>query len=192
MYWYSLSHKKFAFLLPGFILLLVCIQSCKQESGNNGHTVQFFDLKGYFKADSVRLSKLNPVVNKTVMHNNVTESKKVHIPNWGTELGLFTQSDINKPAWKASYLVQATDDFLIYKAKDPALKTRDIIIKRNGNKIKWILIFNHTKNILYETVEKLSYFPDSLYLIEKTQRVRLLGTDKYKISGSLINDERKK
>jgi hypothetical protein len=184
MYWYSLSYKKFVFLLPGFILLLVCVQSCKHDSGDNVLNVQFFDLKGYFKADSVRLTKLNPLVNKTVIHNNVTETKKVRIPNWGTELSLFTQSDINKPAWKASYLVQSTDDFLIYKAKDPALKTRDIIIKRNGNKIKWILIFNHTKNILYETVEKLSYFPDSLYLIEKTQRVRLLGTDQYKIKGS--------
>ena len=45
------------------------------------------------------------------------------------------------------------------------------------------MIVNHTKNMLYENTEKLSYFPDSLYLIQKKQRVRLLGTDTYRISG---------
>ena len=174
-------YKRFSILIS-CLILLACIQSCKHNTENR-HDLQFFDLKGYFKADSVRLTKLNPLINKTVVHNAATETKKVHIPNWGTELSMFSGSDINKPAWQASYSVQSSDDFLIYKAKDPSLKTRDIIIKKEAGKVKWILVFNHTKNLLYETVEKLSYFPDSLYLIEKTQRVRLLGTDKYKITG---------
>jgi hypothetical protein len=169
--------------IPG-ILLFSGIQSCKSDGGNDGKGIKYFDLKGYFKADSARLTKLNPLINKTVVNNTASETKKVHIPNWGTELSLFTESDINKPAWKTSYTVQATPDFLIYKAKDPALTTRDIIIKRDGAKVKWILIFNHTKNLLYETEEKLSYFPDSLYSIIKIQRVKLMGTDTYKIRGS--------
>jgi hypothetical protein len=183
MYWYSSPFKKFTFLVAG-LGLLAGIQSCNKDSRAATDTMKFFDLKGYFTADSIRLTKSNPLVTKTVTHNKISETKKVHIPNWGNELSLFFSSDINKPAWKASYNVQATNDFLIYKAKDPALKTRDIIIKRAGGRVKWILIFNHTKNILYETVEKLSYFPDSLYLIQKTQKVRLLGTDTYNIRGT--------
>src|ERR1700712_2706611 len=170
MYWYN---PKSAYLVTGIILLLG-FSACKQDSKAGTDTGKFFDIKGYFAADSARLSKLNPLVNKTVAHNAITDTKKVRITNWGNELSLFSGSDINKPAWKASYNVQASDDFLIYKAKDPSLKTRDIIIKKNGKQIKWILIFNHTKNVLYETVEKLSYFPDSLYMIQKTQRVKLL------------------
>jgi hypothetical protein len=184
MFWYKLSYNRFALLLPGLILLLGSIQSCEQGGGGAARTIKFFDLKGYFRSDSIRLSKLNPIVNKTVVHNTTSETKKIHIPNWGAELTLFTQSDINKPAWTASYSVLTTNDFLIYKAQDPALRTRKIVIKRSGNKIRWILIYNHTKNKLYETTEKLSYFPDSLYLIEKMQRVRLLRTDRYRISGA--------
>ncbi|HTD99956.1 MAG TPA: hypothetical protein VK668_11765 [Mucilaginibacter sp.] len=180
MYWYNPTGKKIVFLLACFLVL----QGCKKDSAAASDTMKYFDLKGYFRADSIRLSKMNPLVNKTVVHNKASETKKVHIPDWGTELSLFTESDINKPAWKESYSVQSSGDFLIYKAKDPALKTRDIIIKRNGDKIKWILVFNHTKNVLYETQEKLSYFPDSLYIIQKAQRVRLLGTDTYKITGA--------
>lgn len=183
MYWYKPSNKKFAFLTIAFILLL-CIAACKRDSSSSAGSVQFFDIKGYFKADSVRLTKLNPAVTKTVVHNGTTETKKVRIPNWGTELSLFTESDINKPAWKASYDIQNSNDLLIYRAKDPLLKTQRIIIKKEGDQVKWILIFNHTKNALYETAEKLSYFPDSLYLIQKSQQVRLLGKNTYRISGA--------
>ncbi len=184
MYWYR-SSKKFIILITGLVLLLGSVTSCKRDNVASNDTMAFFDIKGYFRADSSRLAKLNPLVNKTVVHNQVPENKKVHISNWGTELSLFTESDINRPAWKNSYSTQTENDLLIYKAKDPLLKTQEIVIKKEGDKVKWILIFNHTKNILYETAEKLSYFPDSLYLIQKSQKVRLLGKETYRISGSL-------
>jgi len=177
-------------LIPG-ILLLSCIQSCKPNVGQGSKGADFFDLKGYFEGEVGHLKKLNPLITKTVVYNASTETKKVHITNWETELSMFIESDINKPACIANYKVQKSGDFLIYKAtdKDSTLKTRDIIIKKSGDKIKWILIFNNTnpkksRLQLYETVEKLSYFPDSLYSIVKIQRVKLMGTDKYTIRGS--------
>jgi len=124
MYWYKPLNKITIYLIASFVLLLA-INSCKSDSHSATDTNKFFDIKGYFKADSARLSKLNPLVDKTVVHNGITETQKVHVPNWGTELSLFSESDINKPAWKASYNVQTTDDFLIYKAKDPSLKTHE-------------------------------------------------------------------
>ena len=159
------------------------IASCKRDSNAAADTGKFFDIKGYFEADSVRLTIENPLVTKTVTHNKVPETQKVHIANWGTELSLFTQSDINKPAWRNSYDVSTTGDISIYRAKYPSLKTQEVVVKKENDKLKWIMIINHTKNILYENTEKLSYFPDSLYLIQKKQSVRVLGTDTYRISG---------
>lgn len=178
MYWYKRS------LWAAPILLLICLQACKQEGSENSHDMKYFDLKGFFRADSAHLAKLNPLVDKTVIHNKVKETKKVHITDWGSELSLFSESDINKPAWRDSYNVQSLDNFLIYRAKDPKLKTQEILIKRTGSIIKGILIYNHTKNILYETKEILSYYPDSAYSITKKQSVRLLGTDNYSIRSS--------
>jgi hypothetical protein len=137
------------------------------------------------KADTARLTKLNPKVNKTVTHNGVTENKMVQITNWGQELNLFIQSDINRPAWKNSYTVLNTDSLIIYKAKTPDLRTTEIMIRKDNDKVKWIVIFNHTKNLLYETKEKLSYFPDSVYQIEKSQHVKLMGKNLYRIRGVL-------
>src|ERR1700754_352775 len=126
MYWYSPSKKRSVLLFTGFILLLG-IAACKRDSNAAADTRKFFDIKGFFRADSLRLAKLNPLVNKTVVHNQVAETKKVHISNWGTELSLFTESDINKPAWRADYSVQTENDLLIYSTKNPSLKTQKII-----------------------------------------------------------------
>jgi len=181
MYWYKKTIYRAA--ITGCIALIMLLQACKPDIKETGSAVKYFDLKGYFYADSARLTRLNKPVFKTVIHNGVAESKKVHIANWGNEFSLFIGSDINKPAWKDSYWVQQTGNMLIYKAKYPELQTTRIIINKADNKVKWILIFNHTKNILYETKEKLSYFPDSMYRIEKLQHVRLMGSNRYDVKG---------
>lgn len=181
MYWYS---KKY-FLVFTCLAMSLTQYSCQRDNHAVKNTKRYFDLKAYFAADSARLSKSNPWVTKTVTHNGVSQTKKIHIPNWGNEFSLFIGSDINKPAWAASYTVQYSDDFIIYQAKDPDLKTQHIVIKRNGNKVQWIFIYNHTKNVLYEAIENLAYFPDSLYRISRMERVRLLGTQKYFIKGTL-------
>jgi hypothetical protein len=182
MYWYKSKSLYRAVLIAG-ISCSAILPACNPDIKDTGSALKYFDLKGYFYADSARLTKLNRPVLKTVIHNGVSQSKKVHISNWGTELGLLVGSDINKPAWKDSYTVQTTPTTLIYAAKYPELQTQNIIINKADNKVKWIMIINHTKNMLYETKEKLTYFPDSMYMIEKVQSVRLLGSNRYDIKG---------
>jgi hypothetical protein len=184
MYWYKLKRTTIATLLGGF-LLLSGLQACRPDKTQSNGTLKYFDIAGYFKADTARLTKSNPRVEKTVTHNGVTESKTIQIPNWGQEFNLFILSDINRPAWKNSYSVLNTDSLIIYKAKTPDLRTTEVMIKKEGDNVKWIVIFNHTKNLLYETHEKLSYFPDSVYQIEKSQQVRLMGKNLYRIKGVL-------
>jgi hypothetical protein len=171
-----------AFLVVLFTSLFPC---CKPDNIQTGADVKYFDIKGFFTADTARLRKLNHITHKMVYHNGNSETRDVHINNWGMELSLFSQSDINKPAWRDSYTVVKTDNIEIYRAKDPNLKTREIMIKKEGGKVKWMVIFNKTNNPLYQTSEKLSYFPDSIYIIQKYQKVRLLGANQYLIKGSL-------
>jgi len=168
-------------------IIFSLLSSCKPDNVQEGVKPEYFDLAGYFKADTAKLRKLHHLTLKTVTHNGASETKKVHIDDWGLELSLFIQSDINKPAWRDSYTIQTgTDGSIVYTAKTPELKTREIVITRNkDNSIKWIMIYNASKNILYQTTEALSYIPDSLYTIKKTQHVRFLGINKYFIKGTL-------
>jgi len=185
MYWYK-TKQLHGVTLTGILFLTICLTSCKPAIKETGASLKYFDIKGYFEKDSARLTQAHKMVFKTVSHNGVAESRKMYIANWGLELNFFKSSDINRPAWRDSYTIQTDSNFLIYKAKDPDLKTREIMIKMVNKKVKWILITNYTKNLLYTTKEKLSYFPDSLYSIEKMQAVRVIGINRYAIKGAFI------
>ena len=164
-------------------LLSAFLPACKPDVKETAGTMKYFDLKGYFKADSARLSLKHPLITKTVTHNGSTQTQRVYIDNWARELEPFIGSDINKPAWRDSYTVQTGKGLIIYNTTTRNLKTQKIIIKQTDGKVKWILIRNHTKNILYENTEELSYFPDSLYQIVKSQHVRLMNKNLYNIKG---------
>lgn len=162
------------------LLLVTGITACRPEIKK----ANFFDLAGYFTNEAARLKANNRPVFKTVEHNGVSESKKLTIRDWDAELSLFKNSDINKPAWSSSYEIHRDSGLTIYVAKSSDLRTQRLMIKQDNRKVKWILIYNHTpKNPLYDSFEKLTYVPDSLYMIEKRQSVRVLGINRYRIKG---------
>jgi hypothetical protein len=186
MYWCKSKVSAGTVLMLG-LLLVFCLPACKPDVKETGAALAYFDVKGYFEKDSSVLQKKNWPVAKTVIHNGISESKTVHIADWGKELNFFIASDINKPAWRNSYLVVNNNDFITYTAKTPDLEMRHMVIKKSKEKgnIEYIVIFNKTENILYQTAEKLTYYPDSLYQIEKRQHVRLMGNNYYKIVGKI-------
>lgn len=183
MYWYN-SVKK-SILRISVLLLLGSGYACnKPEIKETGAELKYFDIKGYFKQEASRLVKLDPEVTKSVSHNGTSESKKVHVKAWQQELNLFAESDINKPAWRNSYTVKNNADSTVYIANDPALKTREIVIKKQGDKVTAVSIFNNIRNFLYNTSERLVYLPGQYYLIDKKQQVKVMGANDYRVKGS--------
>ena len=181
MYWY----RKHLLLLAAFVVL-TGIYSCNNPAPSAAG--QFFDLKGYFTAEASRLHKLNPSINKKVVYNKSTQTTAVHIADWQTELSVFSESDINKPAWRRSYTSSNAEGITTYAATDTNLRTRFVIVKKQGNKVRVILIFNEVKQKLfgkwvYHTTEELSYVPDSMYSIHKRQYLRTQGLNNYYIKG---------
>jgi len=164
-------------------LIVFLLPSCKPDNLRQGAAKQYFDIKGYFENSIAKLERKQQTITKTVVHNGTSESKKVEIGNWKAELALFIESDINKPAWKGLYTVQDSAGTTIYTATDPDIRTRRIAIGKTAQGIKYISIYNEINNVLYSTRETLNYIPDSVYTIEKYQKVRLLGANTYKITG---------
>ena len=145
--------------------------------------MKYFDLKKYFTDETNRLTKLNQPVFKSVDYNGKAEKKSVTIKNWPRELALFTESDINKAAWRQSYTLSGTKDSIVYNAIDTNLRTRHIWIKMSGEKVKSVRVVNFTTNLLYRTKDSLCYYPDSAYFMAKYQSVKILGTNNYQVIG---------
>ncbi|RFZ90521.1 hypothetical protein D0C36_22335 [Mucilaginibacter conchicola] len=183
MYWYNTIKE--TFVTTSVLLLLSGSYACnKPEIKETGAELKYFDLKGYFKQQADQLKQANPEVNKSVAHNGTTEAKKVHITAWSQELNLFAESDINKPAWRSSYAVKSNADSIIYTALSPELKTRQVIIRKNGANVTEIAIFNSAHNFLYNTTERLVYMPGKYYSIDKNQKVKVMGANDYRIKGN--------
>ena len=87
-----------------FFLLL----SCEAERTEDKNKV-YYDLKGFIDNQIVYLSEKKPEVSKTTMLDNKRELIKSKEIDWKKELELFSQADINKPAYRQSYDVSRKD-----------------------------------------------------------------------------------
>src|SRR5690554_2017290 len=164
-------------------LFISCSRSEKTEFINSA----YFDIKSYFINEASLLNSRKLLVLKEVSRNEEKETKSISIQDWEKEFDLFIQSDINKPSWTSSYKVENHGDTMFYKALTPNLRTQSIQIIKTNNEVNAILIKNESLNTLYKSYEYLSYYPDSIYIIEKVQQVRFLGENKYKITGTFTN-----
>jgi len=181
MYWCKHYNKAL-----GILLCISGLAACRPDVHVNAGSKRYFDLRAFINADSAKLVKANASVTKTVTHNNSSpQTKRIVIKNWGQELNLFAASDINKPAWRDSYQITKKGDSVVYTALLPELFTRRISIRSNSGKVFKIEISNATKNLLYKTTEHLTYYPDSLYIIDKQQQVKLMGSNRYLIKGEI-------
>jgi len=174
--------------LPILLFCCFCLTCCTSNQKPDNSSKTYFDLKAYFENKAQYLQKKNPLVKKTIAKNDLTESKNITIRNWANELGLFSGSDINKPAWKTEYEIKNTGNEIQYLAKDNKLKTKKIIIDKSENgKIKHIFILNGVTNNLYTSTEELHYYPDSLYSIRKKQKILIIGSNDYFIVGRIVS-----
>ncbi|MGJ1432612.1 hypothetical protein ACR79M_12335 [Sphingobacterium spiritivorum] len=164
----------------------LCLTSCSQPASktNSGSDQYYFSLDSFFRSETSRLQKENPLISKTVAKDDEEESKSVKIKNWENELSAFTSSDINKRANVGLYKVENRDCDIIYTALQPGLSVQKIIIRENHQgEVKGIQIEKITNNILYSTEENLTYTVDSAYVIAKKQHIKLMGENSYHVSG---------
>lgn len=167
------------------IFSILGIAACRSENKTPDIKNYYFNIRSFFNSEAQRLQKSNTSIQKKVYDGKSTEQKQVHIDSWATELELFTESDINRASWKNSYMVKNHGDTTLYLAARPDLRTKQIVIVRNGSrKVRYIGIKNKTENFLYTSSEELSYYPDSLYRIDKHQKVKILGAHHYLIEGN--------
>ena len=168
-------------LLCAFLLL--CFGCGDRAVTQQKEAHPYFDLKGYFAGEATRLSRKKPLIHKTVVVNDSTESKDLVIPDWQKELTIFSDADLNKSAWKGLFQVKKTDTMELYTSDNKKVPVKELkVLKRNGQ-VYGLQILICNSNTLYTSSDTLSYFPDSLYDVKKNQHIRLLAEKNYRITG---------
>lgn len=170
-------------LIPVFALALFSCNQRKEAQANTN--LAYFDIKGYFEKEISRLQALNPIVNKTVGVNGTAENKSTKIADWTKELAIFVNADINKTSWKGSFNKQQQNGVAIYTSENKKIPIKKVSITWKGQKAGRIEIIIDNKNILYQSQDTLTYWPDSLYSIKKYQKIKLLKAKNYSVIGKL-------
>ena len=164
-------------------LVVLVLGGCAANEQNKPQSAAYFDLKGYFEKEATKLNKLNLEIDKSVAINGSAEQKIVKIKDFNKELSTFIASDINKLSWRGSFTVKKDANAERYITINDKIPVKQIEIHYLNKKIKQIQIVSVTDNILYHSSDTLNYFPDSLYEIRKTQKIKLLKKKVYVVVG---------
>lgn len=181
------QNKVLTYLTSAVLLLPAWSCSNTENTSTIQRTAPYFSLADYFGEEAERLQQNNPKIAKTVSKNGEQEEKRTQVTDWKDEFALFIDADINKPAWQNSYQVDSTGSSVTYTSTDPTLRTQEIHVERSKTgKVSHIRIINQASNMLYQTDEKLDYYVDSLYRIDKQQHVRIIGESHYTVTGAWL------
>lgn len=179
---------KYNLLIPFLILnsLFLINVSCSEKKKTENRENKFFNLKKYFEKESQRLDKQKPKITKFAKLNDLIDTLKTKEINWKSELEIFANADINKPAWQDSYKIDTIKKEnnilkISYLAKNEELAVKEILLKKQANKIAEIKIKTKNQNILFENQQELIYFPDSLIIIKGSQDLIFSSPNDFKI-----------
>lgn len=166
-----------------FACFVLFCSACTLKEQDKIATKSYFDLESYFKQEATRLTKANQLIDKTVLVNGKAEEKNLLIKDWEKEFSSFIDADINKASWRGSFKLAKTDSLTTYTSNSDKIPVKKLEITYKDNKVMAIKVFVTNTNNLYTSQDSLSYYPDSLYQIKKTQHIKLMDEKKYQITG---------
>ena len=159
---------KLKLILP-VLLTSIFLISCNTNPTVTVEIQPYFNLKGFFENESIRLQNENKILTKTIFKDNKEETMVVNTIDWKTELQSFIDIDINKPALLSAYktdsVVRGARTEIHYAAKDSTPQIRDIVLKLTNHIPDTIIVTRIMSNSYVSSTEELHYFGNGNYEI---------------------------
>lgn len=146
----------------------------------------YFNLKDYFEQEEKRLAAF-PKVKKIANVDGQQNERVIDSLPIGVELKVFSNADINRPAWSDKYAIDSIFNDrkqliqLKYTAKEKDLRTQHITIDFEEGAVKKVFIGNGSFTFVASTEQFLTYLPDEGYKIESRQKVAFTQGDTFLI-----------
>ena len=170
------------------------MSACSEDQGEKkSEPGKFFDLVAYFTKEADALNTTKPQVSKTINKDGITETKTFSDSiDWKKELKIFSENNINRPAWKDSFsadtLKEGSNNTITFKTSDEKISVKEIKIFTDS---LWqpieICIKRDAKNFLYTSQQTLCYIPKKLYRLDSEMHVRWTFDTKFSVEGVFEN-----
>ncbi|MEZ4958659.1 MAG: hypothetical protein R2830_02455 [Saprospiraceae bacterium] len=174
---FSTGKRQWVLFFSSLAILFPACADSNQEVLQPGQK-KYFDLKGFFNEETKRLETFS-TVKKIATVDGVREEHVLDSLNFGQELKIFSNADINRPAWSDKYAIDSVFNEqkqltrLNYTTEDKDLRTRQITVDFEDGQVLKIFIENSTSSAIADTKQLLTYQPASGYTIESKQAVAL-------------------
>jgi hypothetical protein len=189
------KHLKYsALFLVGFLLA-----ACSSPTDDTVQTpTSYYDLKGFIAHQITELKKRKPLVTKQMSVGETSESTQTTDIDWGKELDLFAQADLNKKAYLLSYDTANPDpNTLVYtlkKGEKLPVKLLKITLDATHQKPARVEAQLSEDNQLYDSAKTLTLTatmrPEGIWMV-KTYEIsgfqHLALTDKkaFRVTGTI-------
>jgi hypothetical protein len=175
------------FYIP--LLLLALVTSACHKNKDHVVAAHYFNIKKFFLDEALNLSHGNTSVRKTTGKDMESAVNQTCPTNWEKELEIFSECDINKPAWVNSYkvdsIVMANYTVVNYHTSE-SLPVKKIQVLKSIDGIRSIYIERSSGNPVYHSFQKLLYTKDKGYNISGEQKVLFFKASSYHILAEYI------
>ena len=167
----------YAFLMIFTVVLVWACNDADAPVESRINTKPYFDLKGYFEQQISQLKTSQPKAVKKVSIGAKTEEITTDTLDYAQELRIFTDSDINKPAWLDKYTIDSVKNTggnlqaISYKANTDDLKVRLIEVNFSQDTITRIYIVNRLNTAVADADQELVFMPGKGYKLGARQKV---------------------
>jgi hypothetical protein len=178
-------HKDANFLT--LLLLSLLLNACGTSQKEKALIPQHFDLPGYFQNEIRNLDENKSTLNKTVILEGTSETRRIPLPDWNSELNAFTNIDLNSKALRSELQVDTlyseTDLTLTYTSREESSKMKRCVIRFNEETPDSIAIVFHStslygleeKTLIYNSNKKYSVSSITNPLVGKSAAVVIEG-----------------
>ena len=140
--------------------VLLGLTSCQTPAETSTEPNAYYDVKGFVQNQIQFLSQQQPMIEKTMVVGKDEEKRTTREVDWKKELELFLQADINKPAFRLSYVTERPDsltyEYKIQTEEDLPVRFLKIILDKESGKPALIEAKISSKNKLYESEKNLA------------------------------------
>lgn len=147
-----------------------------------------FDLPAYFKLETERLQSKQLMVQKTVSVNGKQAVYSSDSVRWEQEFALPASLDLNKPAWIGKYRTERStvDGITVLRyipiVENIPLQLAEVRLDGSG-KLVAAEGYRTESSLITETSVHWWYYPDSLYRIQGSERLRGMEENRYSVEG---------
>ena len=180
------------------ISLLFIGWGCETSSStSSGGVTQYIDVKGFIEQQQKLLQQRKPLVKKAWTVGKELEEKQTTEVDWETELALFEQADINKPAYARTYVIEQSPDgrTLNYRANSSesvpvrflqvTLDSAERIEQLEAELLVENNLYTSQKLLKLTCAERKGVWQIVSYSINGSQQLRFMQPKVFKVSGVL-------